>query len=368
MNKGIMVVKVGTATLSKASGSLDESYIKSLVSQISMLIEAGYKVILVTSGAIGAGMDALGLSKRPVEISKLQACAAIGQSRLMRIYEECFRKHGTHAAQVLVTTDDLGTGKKCINVHHTIMSIINDYKAVPVINENDTVATDEIKYTDNDELAHLVASLISAHTFVILTDVDGVYYPDSKKVIPIFTHIKEDDIKKIAGYSKSKLGTGGMMSKILACNIGKQRGITCIIANGRRKNILLDIEKRDYVGTTFLPFDMERVQTKKSWLAFVPRSRGTVIVDEGAKTALVKGNKSLLAAGVKSIMGKFISGDVVSISEAASGEFAKGMVNFSSTELNMIKGLKTNEIEKKLEHKIKMDEVIHKDNLVILKA
>jgi len=256
MNKGIMVVKVGTGVLSKPSGKLDASYIALLVGQICKLMKLGHKVVLVSSGAIGAGMEALGLKERPKQLTKLQACAAIGQGRLMKLYEESFRRRGTHAAQVLLTKHDLGIGKECTNARHTINCLLDEFKAVPIVNENDTVATEEIKYTDNDELSGLVAHLISAHKLVILTDVDGIYSPEDNKIIPIFTYIREEDIKKIIRSSKSRLGIGGMISKVHAANIAKTHGIACIIANGRTKDILLKIEKKQYIGTRFLPDDI----------------------------------------------------------------------------------------------------------------
>jgi len=366
-NRGIIVVKVGTSTLSDSAGRLDASYIENLTGQVCQLLKLGYKVILISSGAIGAGMEVLGLSQRPKNINELQACSAIGQGRLMKLYEENFYKRGTHTAQILITRDDLGNRERCIKAHRTIMTIIYKFNAVPVINENDTVATEEIKYTDNDTIAHIVASLVGAHTLIILTDVDGVYSSGSNKVIPFFTAIATDDIKKMINSSKNRLGSGGMLNKaIVAANLAKLMGITCIIANGRRENILLDIEKRQYVGTAFLPSSRARAQQKKSWLAFAPKSKGSIKVDDGAKAALIKANKSLLAAGIKTISGDFDAGDVVSIANLAGEEFAKGVVNFSSKELSIIKGLKTAQIEQALRRKISRDEVVHRDNLVII--
>ncbi|MFC1806840.1 glutamate 5-kinase [Candidatus Omnitrophota bacterium] len=367
MDKGIIVVKVGTAVLAGESGKLDAGYIKSLSAQICALRDSGYKVILVSSGAIGAGMQVLGLSQRPQAINKLQAIAAVGQGKLMRLYEENFKAHGYHAAQVLLTSDDLGNRARCINAHETIKCIMNKFKAIPIINENDTTATEELKYSDNDNISHMVADLVGAQRLIILTDVDGVYSPVSNKVIGYFEYVKEDEIKKIVKGSKSKLGAGGMMSKIVAANIAKLLGITCTIAKGREKDVLLKIIRGDGVGTTFLPSYVGRTQTKKSWLASAPKSKGTIRVDDGAKAALVDRGKSLLAAGITNILGKFQAGDFVSIIDSNGKEFAKGEVSFSSDELNCVKGLKTCEIEKKILRKMSKDEVVHRDNLVILR-
>lgn len=366
MNKGIIVVKVGTSTLSDSSGKLGVAYIDGLTDQICQLLQLGYKLILVSSGAIGAGMEALGISQRPKQLSKLQACAAIGQGRLMRLYEESFSKRGRHAAQILLTQEDFDSSKRALMARDTIISLIQEFSAVPVINENDTVATEEIKFGDNDRLSALVSSLLGAHLLIILTDVDGIYSPEDKKLIPLVTHISHD-IEKMARPSEGKFGIGGMISKLQAAKIAIQSGTTCIIANGKIKNVLLRIEKKQSLGTTFLPAKI-KTGSKKRWLAFSPRPKGSITVDDGAKTALVAGNKSLLAAGIKNISGKFQAGDAVSIMGSRQEEFARGVVSFSSEELNIIKGLKTAQMEERLRRQIIHNEVVHRDNLVILKG
>lgn len=368
MNKGIMVVKVGTAILSKPSGRLDASYIKSLTDQICQLLKLGYKVILVSSGAIGAGVEALKLSHRPTarDLIRLQACAAIGQGMLMKLYEESFRRRGTHTAQILLTQEDFDSSKRALMARDTIMSLIGEFNAVPVINENDTVATEEIKFGDNDRLSALVSSLVGAHTLIILTDVDGVYSLKDKKLIPLVTHISPD-IEKMARPSRGKFGIGGMISKLQAAKIAIHSGTTCIIANGRIKDILLKIERKEPLGTTFLPAEI-KAKSRKRWLAFSPRPKGSIIVDDGARTALVEGYKSLLAAGIKNISGRFQAGDVVSVMGLDGDEFAKGVVNYSSQELNMIKGLRTNQIGQRLQREVTHEEVVHRDNLVILQG
>ncbi|NQT96063.1 MAG: glutamate 5-kinase [Candidatus Omnitrophica bacterium] len=251
MKKGIMVVKVGTAILSKGSGRLDSGRIASLTAQICKLKKLGQKIILVSSGAIGAGVEAIGISKRPSNLNKLQACAAIGQGKLMRLYEQNFSKQGKHAAQILLTREDFASKKRVLMAKHTIMSLLNDFNAVPIINENDTIAIEEIKFGDNDKLSAMVARFVGAHTLIILTDVDGLYEAKGKKAISIVKHINRD-IENMARPSKSKLGRGGMVSKIQAAKIATRSGIKCIIANGRTKDILLKLHKKQALGTTFL--------------------------------------------------------------------------------------------------------------------
>ena len=251
MENQIVVIKVGTNVVSRASGRLDDSYIGSLVDQICRLRKHGEKVVLVSSGAVGAGIEALGLSSRPKNLNKLQACAAIGQGRLMKLYEEHFRKRGTHAAQILLTQDDFNNSSRRINAKHTLLGLLNDYKAVPVINENDSIALEEIKFGDNDKLSALVAKLVGAHALIILTDVDGLYRPHDKKVISLVSKI-DKKIEKLATPQRGKFGMGGMIGKIAAAKQVTKHGIKCIIANGRKKDVLLHIQKSKEIGTTFL--------------------------------------------------------------------------------------------------------------------
>jgi len=259
MKKKTIVVKVGTAVLSKArrqsklkTGKLDSVFMKSLTAQICKLKKLGFNVILVSSGAIGSGMEAIGLFNRPQNLNKLQACAAIGQGKLMRLYEENFRFRGSHAAQILLTREDFSSKKRIDMAKRTIMSLLNDFNAVPIINENDTIATEEIKFSDNDMLSALVARFVGAHMLIILTDVDGLYDPKDKKVIPVIKSVN-NKIEKMAQPSNSALGKGGMYSKIQAAKIATGAGIKCVIVNGREKDVLLKIEKAAKLGTMFLP-------------------------------------------------------------------------------------------------------------------
>jgi len=252
MSKGITVIKVGTAILSKDSGRLDSARIASIVSQICALKKQGHRVVLVSSGAIGAGVEAIGLKIRPTNLNQLQACAAVGQGKLMKFYEQNFKKNGKHAAQILLTKEDFVSKKRVLMAKHTINSLLNDFNAVPIINENDTIAIDEIKFGDNDKLSARVAKFVGAHTLIILSDVDGLYNPKTNKVINIVKKIGAD-IKKMAQPSKSRLGRGGMVTKIEAAKMVTTSGIKCIIANGRTKDVLLRLSKEKALGTRFLP-------------------------------------------------------------------------------------------------------------------
>ena len=257
--KGIIVVKVGTTVLGRhlskgktQTGRLDALFIKELTRQICVLKRKGFSVILVSSGAIGAGMEAIGLNSRPHDLNKLQACAAIGQGKLMKLYEENFRFHGKHAAQILLTREDFSSKKRILTAKHTIMSLLNDFNAVPVINENDTIATEEIKFGDNDMLSALVARFIGARMLVMLTDVDGLYMPGTCDIIPLVEKI-DKKTEKIAQPSLSALGRGGMRSKIGAAKTATRAGIMSVIANGRARDVLLRIAGQRPVGTLFLP-------------------------------------------------------------------------------------------------------------------
>ncbi|MDD5504006.1 MAG: glutamate 5-kinase [Candidatus Omnitrophica bacterium] len=259
MKRNIIVVKVGTAVLGRQllnrrarPGKLDSAFIRELARQTCVLKDMGFRVIIVSSGAIGAGMEALGLDKRPQDLNKLQACAAIGQGKLMKLYEENFRFHKKHAAQILLTREDFSSVKRISNAKKTIMSLLDDYNAVPVINENDTIAVEEIKFGDNDRLSAFVAKAISAYALIMLTNVDGLYESGSHKLIRIVKRI-DKRIERMAQPSVSCLGRGGMASKIQAANIAVSSGITTVIANGRARDVLIGIANNRISGTVFVP-------------------------------------------------------------------------------------------------------------------
>ncbi len=360
----IIVVKIGTAVLSKPTGKIDLAVLKALSSQVAKLIKSGYKVIIVSSGAIGAGIEATGLKQRPEKLSRLQATAAIGQSQLMKLYDDCMRRNNLRAAQILLTRDDFSDRTRYINAYNTMLELIYQFNAVPIINENDTVATEEIKFGDNDRLSALVANLMSAGELIILTNVDGLQSPAEGKVIPLVTHITAK-IQDMATRKIGRFAAGGMRSKLRAIKMATSSGIPCVIANGREKDVILRIIEGEKVGTTFLP-QREKHPAKKRWIAFSPVPHGSVLVDEGAKKALVANGKSLLATGIKEVKGDFEASDIIMIKDTQGKEFARGVSNFSSKQLNKIKGVKTAQLKAILKQDIIHDEVVHRDNLVIL--
>lgn len=368
-NKSIkrIVVKVGTSLLTTGGNRLDKNRIKNISNQISNLVDQGKEVLLVTSGAISAGMGLLKIKNRPQSLPKLQACAAIGQSQLMKVYDEYFKKNSHLTAQLLLTQEDLADRRRYLNAKNTL-EVLLDQRIVPIINENDTVSTDEIKFGDNDRLSSLLANLVKADLLVMLSDVDGLYRCDSKG-IKNGTCIKEiakitEDVKNLALKTKSKQGTGGMASKIEAAKLCINAGISCVIANGRLDDILLKIIGGEEIGTSFLP-SKSKITARKHWIAYSSKIKGSIIVDDGAKNALLLKNKSLLSSGIVGQEGSFETGEVISILDRSSNEIAKGLTNYSSSEVKKIKGLKSSEVKNILGPKC-CGEVVNRDNLVIL--
>ena len=356
-----IVIKIGTRVITDSDGTLDAIQIERLVSQIASLKERGLQVIIVTSGAIGAGIAQLGLKHRPQGLSQLQACAAVGQSQLMQIYNEEFKKRHFVIAQILLTAEDLRSRTRYLNARNTVFSLL-DEDVIPIVNENDTVAVDEIKFGDNDRLSALVTNLVQADLLVILSDVDGLYN-DRGDLIGEVTKITreiEDWCKK----KRTKLGTGGMFTKIEAAKIVTRIGEGMIVANGKRKDVIIDIFSGEHIGTFFEPIG-EGLAGKKQWLAFFAKPQGNIIVDKGAHEVLVSKGKSLLAAGIIEIKGNFKVGDIVSVTDSMGTEFARGLVSYSSEEITKIKGLKTSQIHTTLGYK-SHDEIIHRNNIVIL--
>lgn len=356
------VVKIGSALLTSEAFDIDRRQIERLVNQVVRLSERGVKVVLVTSGAIVSGMAKLKITTRPKELPFLQSCAAIGQNQLMRIYDEYFSKEGFLTAQVLLTADDLSHRKRYLNARNTILTLLY-HRAIPIINENDTVSVEEIKFGDNDKLAALVATSIQADMLIILSTVEGLCSRENKKIeiVERITNFHKD-----AALGPGKFGSGGMITKLEAAKIASDSSIYTVIADGRRENVLLDVIDKKNVGTIFLPAE-NKLAARKKWIAYGIKLKGTIIVDSGAKEALLHKGKSLLSAGVKKVMGVFAYGDSVILSDEKGKEFAKGLVNYSSEELDRIKGKKTSEIEGILGYKY-YDEVVHRDNLVLLEA
>lgn len=361
-----IVVKVGTSTLTFENGQLNLEIMEKLVRQISNLMNKGDQVILVTSGAIGAGMGKLKITEKPRTIPEKQSLAAIGQGLLIEIYEKFFNEYGKTTAQILLTKDDFSERTRYLNISYTLSYLLK-LGVVPIINENDTVTVDEIKIGDNDSLAALVAGLIEADMLIILSDIDGLYdkNPSVFKDARIIEEVPEfsDDLFEIAGGAGTKRGTGGMYTKIQAAKICWNSGVKMVIANGIRDNILNKIVNGEKIGTTFLPMK-NPISSRKIWIAFNARVEGNIFIDDGATNAILKNGKSLLPGGILKSHGEYYVGDCVALINPHGKEIARGLINYSSKDVEKIKGCKTKEIENILGFKY-YDEVIHRDNLVI---
>ncbi|MCC7086292.1 MAG: glutamate 5-kinase [Pirellulales bacterium] len=366
----IWIVKVGTRVLTTADGLLNQDRVATLAEELHQLMQAGRKVCLVSSGAVGAGMGRLGLKHRPTDLARLQAVAAVGQTALVEAYDRCFRAHGRHAAQILLTADDLDHRARYLNIRNTILTLL-EYGTVPIINENDTVSTEELQTTfgDNDRLAAIVTNLIRAPLLVLLSDVEGLFDgdpagPDSK-LIPTVAKL-DDSIIALVRDQSTGLSKGGMASKLEAARLTTSAGENVIIASGKRPGNLARILAGEMVGTLFLA-QGQTVAAWKRWIGFTVQPRGILIVDHGARSALENQGKSLLAIGVVDAQGAFRKGDVVSICDQAGHEFARGLSNYAATDILRIKGRKTDEIAATLGHR-PYDEVIHRDNMALTKA
>ena len=363
-----VVVKIGTAALSNEARGLDEANVASLAEQVHALRQRRLNVSVVTSGAIGAGMNELGLKREPTRLPDLQACAAIGQGRLIAVYERCFRKWGYHAAQMLLTRDDFDDRRRYLNASNAIHAILKR-GAVPVINENDTISVEEIDLTfgDNDVLAALVANLLHADLLVVLTVVDGVYEnPEApshqRRVLPLVEKVN-GKIERLAVSGRSQGGRGGMASKIEAARTATAAGVAVVVANAREPNVLERITDGEELGTFFLPAKV-RMQSRKRWLRFGSRPKGDIIVDAGARCALVERGKSLLPSGIVAVRGAFARGDLVAIRDEDGNRFAQGLVNYSAEEMERIRGEKTSAIRRIL-GEAPYEEAVHRDHLVL---
>jgi glutamate 5-kinase len=355
-----VVIKMGTNVLADSTGRLTMKLINSLSRQICQIKSAGKNVVVVSSGAIGAGVGMLDLPGRPKELPVLQAAAAVGQGKLMQLFEKGFSRCGHHAGQVLITRADFEDRRRYVNIERTLESL-NYLGAIPVINENDTVAVDEIRFGDNDLIASLVANMVRADLLVILTVVDGLLDKNGERVD--FVPAVGEETLGLLRSEKSSLGTGGMRSKLQSVKMATDSGIHTIIANGREKNILTNIilEGKKY-GTVFAG-SSKRVSGRRSWIALVARPEGAIIVDDGAARAIVKGGKSLLPSGITGVEGDFSRGAVVSVINNKGTILGKGVSNFSADELRKIKGKHSNEIAKFLPASTQQ-EAIHRDNLI----
>jgi glutamate 5-kinase len=361
-----VVIKVGTNVLTGHDGRLDAMRLQALADQIARIRQAGRNVALVSSGAIGAGMGRLEMGKRPTDLRHLQACAAVGQSFLMRAYQECLEKHHAHTAQILLTAGDFDSRGRYLNVRNTILTLF-EWNVLPIINENDTVSVAEIKFGDNDHLAAMVTNLLQAPLLILLTVVDGLYAgdpqtADAKKIdtVPLI----DEAIMSMAGASRSTLGTGGMHSKLKAARLATAAGESVIMANGAQSGILDAIFASEPVGTLFLPHG-STVPAWKRWLGFTARPKGKLLLDAGACTAVRQKGRSLLPIGVAQVQGAFNKGDVVALCDSEGSEFARGLTNYASADAQRIVGLRTEQITELLGI-LPYEEIVHRDNLVIV--
>src|SRR5208283_474718 len=363
-----IVIKIGSNILTNKSGGLNQQRVNSIAKDVSGLCNDDYEVVIVSSGAIAAGMKKLGLKEKPQDIRLKQAAAAVGQSSLMWAYEKSFSRFQKKVAQVLLTRGTFSDRNRYLNAKNTIITLLT-YGIIPVINENDTVATDEIKFGDNDQLAALVSGLIDAERLIILLDVNGLFSADPKKNpdAKIITAVKEitPELEKMAEGAGSIIGTGGMYSKLLAAKKALSYGIKVNIVSGRKGGIVQALLHGANPGTEFVS-QTKKVSSKKGWIAYAIKPKGTIILDHGAVCAVMQSGKSLLPSGIMMVEGVFDVGDAVHCVDPYGSRIAKGIVNYSSHDIDRIKGKQTSEIEESLGYKYS-DEVIHRDNLVRLK-
>lgn len=370
-----IVIKFGTNALTDESGDLAIKRIDSLVQTIAELAKKEKEIIIVTSGAVGMGSKKLGLDSKPTLVSMKQACAAIGQAELMSVYENAFNKYSIITAQILLTEDDFSVRRKYLSLRSTLNHLL-ELKVIPIINENDTVSTNELEsyksdgisvcFGDNDKLSALVMSKLDADLLIIMSDIDGLFDGNPRenntvKVIPIIKELSPDILK--LGFEASKQGRGGMKTKLEAAKIAVHSGGMAIIANGKKEDTLYKIFKGDEIGTVFLP--VEHLSSRKRWIAYATTIFGTIKINSGAAKALLKNNASLLSAGMIEIKGRFKHGDVIGIIDEKGHEIARGIVNFSSAECKKITGKHSDEIEKILGYS-NYDTVVSRDNIVIL--
>jgi glutamate 5-kinase len=360
-----LVVKVGSNVLTE-NHDLNTKAIRSITRQICRLIDKGMDVILVTSGAMASGIKKVGLMKRPDEIPKRQAVAAVGQAGLIREYEKAFARFQKKVAQILLTSDDLSNRKRYLNARNTLYTLLS-WQVVPIINENDTVMVEEIKFGDNDHLAAMITLLMDADILINLTDIDGLYtmdprqYPEAE-LIPLVSAINRN-IEKLASDIPGALGTGGMLSKIKAAKKVNTSGIPMVIANGSKPDTLIKLFSGANHGTFFVP-NKEKLASRKRWIAFNLKPQGAIVIDAGAANAILRRGKSLLASGIVGVEGEFNVGAAVEFKSGKNEIYGIGLVNYSAADISKIKGLNSRKIEERLGHR-PYDEVIHRDNLVV---
>lgn len=363
-NAGRVVVKVGSSSLIYHNGKPNISQMESLARELSDLNNKGLDVVLVTSGAQGVGFNRLGFSRRPKNIPERQAAAAVGQGILMHMYEKLFAEYGVTVGQVLLTREDFSDRKRFLNARNTLYALLG-LRVIPIINENDTVAVDEIKLGDNDTLASLVGGLVDADALILLSDVDGLYSADPRSVrdAGLISEVMEisAEMESIAGGAGSNVGTGGMVTKLQAAKIAMHSGVVMVLASASCKDVVRRIMGGEEIGTAFWP--MEKLENKKRWIAYSSSLQGKIFVDEGAARALLERGKSLLPSGITGVEGGFEMGNTVSVIGPGGREIARGIVNYAARDVEMIKGRHSGEIKKILGHQY-YEEVIHRNNLV----
>ena len=362
------IVKVGSRSLTGDDGLLDQAQVANLARQLIMLVEMGKRVVLVSSGAVASGVGKLGLTSRPSDLATLQAVAAIGQTHLIHVYEQTFAKHGRLAAQVLLTASELDDRVAYLNVRNTLRRLL-ELGAIPIINENDTVAVDELKTTfgDNDRLAGMVAGLLEGSLLVILSDVQGLYDRDpsdpNAQVVPTVERIDES-IEEMVRDRKTGVSKGGMASKLATAKFVTNSGQSVIIGWGRGPDVLVRLAQGESIGTLFVP-QSKAISPRKRWIGFSAQTAGQLSVDQGAAKAMCEDGRSLLAIGIKTVEGDFGKGDVVSIINEHATEIARGLINYNATQVKQIRGCRSDRIEQIL-GQCPYEEVIHRDNLAIV--
>ena len=366
-NRKTIVVKFGTSTLTHGSPKLNAPHMVDIVRQIAQLHQAGFRVVIVTSGAIAAGRHYLNHPQLPPTIASKQLLAAVGQSQLIQAWERLFAIYDIHIGQILLTRADIEDRERFLNARDTLHSLL-DNQIIPVINENDAVATAEIKVGDNDNLSALVAILVQAEQLYLLTDQQGLYESDPRKnpdakLIPVVEQIT-DHIRSIAGGSGTNLGTGGMSTKIIAADVATRSGIETIIAPGSRRDVIVDLAYDKPIGTKFIAHHSDRLESRKQWLFAAP-SAGMLTIDEGAENAMLVQNKSLLPAGITAVEGRFSRGEVVKIKSTSGKVIALGMPRYNSDALELIKGKKSQDIEQILGYEYGAV-ALHRDDMIVL--
>lgn len=360
-----LVVKVGSSSLIYPTGRPNIAQMEHLVRQLADVHNQGREVLLVTSGAIGMGQHRLGYARRPKSLPEKQAAAAVGQGLLMHIYEKLFGEYGLTVGQVLLTREDFSDRRRFLNARNTLYTLLR-LGVVPIINENDTVAVEEIKFGDNDNLAALVATLVDADLLVLLSDIDGLYDDDPRKnpAARLIAEVNEmtPELEALSGSSGSAVGTGGIVTKLQAARVAMHSGITVVLANSSCPDAVRRILAGEPLGTVFWP--QGRLENRKRWIAFGAAVQGRIYVDEGAAKALLLNGKSLLPSGITRVEGSFEVGNTVSICDPSGREIARGIVNYSAHEVERIKGLKTRDIAQVLGYK-DYDEVVHRNNMVL---